>query len=193
MPLPPSAEQERAQRIAMLRGSIKLLVGIGFLFLLVPFFKSIPWPEAEVPEDSVLITPAEISVGKTLKVSLKDGSTVFVTRSSAAQREALARTPAAALWSASAPGIAGQEWWVVSAKSAQDEDVIFKAETPANPAHLGTRHGLAWDVAGRALKPAAFAGISAMNSQNLMPMPFKRHDDGILLLPLATSPVEIRE
>lgn len=195
MPHPLSPEQERAQRIAMLRGSIKLLLGIGFLFLLVPFFKSIPWPKSEVPEDSVLITPGDIRVGGTLKVSLKDGSAVFVTRSSEAQREALARTPAATLWSVSAPGIAGQAWWVVSAKSAQDEDVAFRTETASTPAHFGTAHGQVWDLSGRALKPAAFAGISAMNSQNLMPMPFKHHDDGILLLPLppATPPVEIQE
>ncbi len=195
MALPLSPEQQRAQRIAMLRGSIKLLLGIGFLFLLVPFFKSIPWPESEVPEDSVLVMPADIREGETIKVRLKDGSAVFVTRSTSAQREDMSHRAASELWSVSAPGIADQAWWVVSAKSAQDEEVLLQTETPNSPAHLGTPHGLAWDLAGRALKPAAFPGISTVNSQNLMPMPFKRHDDGVLLLPLppAIPPVETPE
>lgn len=189
------SSQERAQRIRMLRGSIKLLLGIGFLFLLVPFFKSIPWPESEVPEGSVVITPADIRAGETILVDLKDGSAVFVTRSTSAQRELMSRIAASHLWSVSAPGIAEQEWWVVSAKSAQDEDVLLKPATQNSPAHLGTTHGLAWDLAGRALKAPAFAGISAQNSQNLLPMPFKRHDDGVLLMPLppASAPVEIQE
>ncbi|MGH8494353.1 MAG: hypothetical protein ACRERR_14800 [Moraxellaceae bacterium] len=186
-----SPEQQRLQRIRMLRGSIKLLLGIGFLFLLVPFFKSIPWPKDEVPEDSVLITPAEIAAGETLKVSLRDGSAVFVTRSTEAQREAMARTPAAALWSVSAPGIADQDWWVVSAISAQDEALTLAADG----SHLASPSGSAWDMAGRALKPGTLVGnpagtpakISAMKAQNLMPMPFKRHDEGILLLPLPAA------
>ncbi len=175
----------------MLRGSIKLLLGIGFLFLLVPFFKSIPWPESEVPEGSVLITPADIRAGQTLKVELEDGSAVFVTRSTSAQREHLGKIAASHLWSISAPGISAQKWWVVSAKSAQDEEVLFKSETQNSPAHLGTAHGLAWDLAGRALKPSAFAGIATLNSQNLMPMPFKPHDDGVLLITLPSAPVPI--
>lgn len=181
----PSAEQERARRIVILRGSIKLLLGVGLIFLLVPFFKSIPWPESKAPDDAVLLTGRDISADTTLKVALTDGSEVFVTRSSAITRSALENFPAQYLWSVSAPGIATQEWLVVSAKSAGDEAVSFLPAQNPWPGGFVTRSGLAWDVAGRALKPwPGHPGASLVKTQNLMPMPFRTRGDDILLLPL---------
>lgn len=181
------ADPEREKRLRMLRGSIKLLLAIGFLFLLVPFFKSIPWPKTETPEDAVLLTHADIAEGQSLQLTLKDGSTVFVTRSSASTREALRQFPADELWSASAPGLSEQEWLVVSAHSAQDEALHLLAGTAGWAGGFASANGGVWDVAGRALKPGADHPGSAGKIQNLMPMPFRRHDDGILLLPLPST------
>ena len=178
------ADPEREKRLRMLRGSIKLMLSIGFLFLLVPFFKSIPWPRTEIPEDAVLLTSADIAEGQSLQLTLNDGSAVFVTRTSASMREALRQFPADELWSASAPGIGEQEWLVFSARSAQDEALHRHATVPGWVGGFASDDGGIWDIAGRALKPGNRHPGSATKIQNLMPLPFRRHDDGILLLPL---------
>lgn len=197
MPAPMHQIQEknptpRVQHIMVLRGSIKLLLAIGFIFLLVPFCKSLPWPKAGIPEGSVYLSAAEISQGSTRRVSFEDGSAVYVTRSSPEQRTALSAIPVAALWSPSAPGITAQAWWVIPAISAQDDDIQGSRE--ADTRFFKTDSGHAWDLAGRALKPGILPGISAVKNQNLMPMPFKPYEDGILLLPVvsATASAEIR-
>lgn len=181
------SDPEREKRIRILRGSIKLLLTIGFIFLLVPFFKSIPWPETEIPEDAVLLSRADIAEGQSLQLTLKDGSAVFVTRTSASTREALRQFPADELWSASAPGISEQEWLVLSAHSAQDEALHLHTAVPGWVGGFASANGGVWDVAGRALKPGSRHPGSATKIQNLMPMPFRRHDEGILLLPLPSA------
>lgn len=196
-PLPgqePTAEQERLQRIRMLRGSIRLLLGIGFVFLLIPFFKSIPWPTSEIPEDSVVLAAQDIAPGATRRVELADGSAVFVTRRSAALQTRLEKIPAPGLWSPSAPGLLQQEWWVVNAKSALDEPLQFLPAQGEWPGGFTAASGAAWDVAGRALKPGpGHPSGYAMTVQNLLPMPWKNFDDGILLVPAAAAPAPVQD
>lgn len=179
----------RQQRLRMLRGSIKLLLGIGFVFLLVPFFKSIPWPKDEIPEGSVRLGESDIAAGETRHIRIDDDNAVFVTRASAPLQAALEKVPAGQLWSPSAPGLLQQEWWVVNAKSAQDEALQFLPATGGWPGGFTAASGAAWDVAGRALKPGpGHPSGYAMTVQNLLPMPWKTHDDGILLMPLPPAP-----
>ena len=51
----PAMENKTLERRKMLSGGIKLLVGIGVLFLLVPFFRSITWSESPVPENNTFL------------------------------------------------------------------------------------------------------------------------------------------
>lgn len=179
-----ATDSERQQRIAMLRGSIKLLLGIGLLFLLVPFIKSLPWPQDAAPEGSVAVTATALPAGSTRAYILSDESTVFVTHVDAAQRRALNDWPAEKLWFTSAPGVAQQDWLVVAARSAQDEVLTLQAADGNGPAGFTSSSGARWDLAGRALKTDGVA----MKFQNLMPLPFRTQDDGILLLPLPVAP-----
>lgn len=173
-----------------LRASIKLVLTIGFLFLLIPFCSSVFNSTTEPPADGVLIQPANIREGHTQRIQLSDGSFVFVTRSSAALQAALQQTPADALWYTTAPGLLQAAWWVVATTSATGLEVSYQPADSQNPAHFSSSAGQVWDLAGRALKPGALnPNGSAVKSQNLLPMPYRRFGDGILLLPLPPAKV----
>ena len=184
---PPDSNRARHQRIVMLRGSIKLLALIGFIFVLLPFFKSIPWPQTKLPEGSILLSKNEIAVGETRSIELANGSALYVTRVAEIQRNALLTLPETQTWSPTAPGLLQQNWWVVSAISAQDEAVQFLPAQGDWRGGFTASSGAAWDLAGRALKPGP-GHPYAMTVQNLIPMPWKTQGDGILLLPLPAPP-----
>lgn len=174
----------RARRLLMLRGSIKLLLGIGFVFLLVPFFKSIPWPSTELPADATLVPVAGFAAGETRLVRLRDGSNVLVTRSAPALAQGLREFPEELLWWPSAPGLANQDWYVVPEHSALDEALRFLPARGAWPGGFVARGGGAWDVAGRALKPwPGHPGDYAVKVQNLLPLPWREVDDTLVLVP----------
>ena len=176
------------ERRRLLRGSIKLLVSVGFLFLLVPFFRSIPWPEAAKPENAVHVRDRDMTPGVPLAVTLSDGSRVFVTRLDGAVRKRLQALPPDGFWYPSAPGLLDRNYVVVSARTLMDEDVEALPAFNTWPGGFIAPGGNTWDVAGRALKPhPGHPGTSAMKTANLMPCPWQRHDDGILLMPMPAA------
>lgn len=173
------------QRRLYLRASVKLLVALGFLFLLLPFVKSLPWPREEVPVDATLVDSSAIAPGSTCAFTLKDGSAVFVTRVSPGLREQLQNIPADRFWFPTAPGLLGQNWFVVRATSALDEPARFLPAQGDWPGGFVADSGAAWDTAGRALKPGpGHPSGYAMTVQNLMPMPWQATAQGIALIPL---------
>lgn len=168
-----------------LRASIKLLVAIGFLFLLVPFCSSVFRTPGEVPVDGVLLRPIDLMEGHTTRLTLADESEVFVTRTSAALRRQLEAMPTDALWYGTPPGLLDASWWVLASTSAAGEPVQFLEAGGDWPGGFVAPSGSAWDPSGRALKPGpGHPTGSTLKAQNLPAMPFRRHDDGILLLPL---------
>lgn len=177
-----------------LRASIKILATIGFVFLLVPFFKSLPWPSDEIPVDSILISHADLPEGTTKRVSLPGDTAVFVTRSSPALQKTLAGFAAENLWFTSAPGQTEQSYFVVRATSMQDEPLQYLPAKAAWPGGFTADNGAAWDIAGRALKPwpGHPTGYN-MKIQNLLPMPFKVYGDGVLLIPPPDAPALVPE
>jgi hypothetical protein len=176
------------QRRLYLRAAVKLLFAVGFLFALLPFFKSIPWGGAELPADAVVVEAASFAPGATRLVRLNENESVFVTRSSPELRAALAAFPGDALWFPSAPGLAEQPWLVLRSQSALDEPLRFLPAAGAWPGGFVADSGAAWDLAGRALKPGpAHPSGHAMKVQNLLPMPFRRHGDDLALMPPATA------
>ena len=178
-----------AERRKVLTGSIKLLVSIGFVFLLVPFFKSIPWPEEATPENSTLILADSLTPGRPLLVTLTDGSQVFVTRPDAATTEILHDISPEILWYGTAPGLLDQEYLVVQAQTSLDEAITYLGPQANWAGGFVAKSGAAWDVAGRALKPfPGHPGGNTMKVSNLIPAPWRRHDDGVLLMP---APVDI--
>lgn len=183
-----TATEADARRRLYLRASIKLLAGIGFLFLLVPFVGSLPWPRATLPADATVIEATAFPEGTTRLVTLADGSTAYVTRNSAALRRQLEATPADRLWYPSAPGLATQAWFVLQPLSATDEPVRFLPADGDWPGGFIAPSGAAWDLAGRALKPwPGHPGGLNRTVQNLVPMPH-RADRGRLVLRPARSP-----
>lgn len=189
-------ENAALERRKILSGSIKLLISIGVVFLLIPFFSSIPWPNASIPENSVAIAQTDFIAGTPISVTLKDGSTVFVTRLDDVVRSQLAAMPEARFWYPSAPGLLARDYVAVQAITAQDETVRWLAPHGEWPGGFIAPSGAAWDIAGRALKP--FNGHPSQHStktQNLMPSPWQTQDDAVLLipLPLAQPVIESRE
>lgn len=179
------ADPDRARRLRVLRGSIKLLVTIGLIFLLVPFVMSIPWPRSELPSDATLVPVSSIAAGETRAVRLRDGNTVLVTRSAASIAQGLRDFPPELLWWPTAPGLADQDWFVVPDHSEPGEPVQFLPARGQWPGGFVARSGVAWDVAGRALKPwPGHPGGSAMKTQNLMPLPWRVVDGQLVLIPL---------
>lgn len=182
---PDSPDAGRARRLLLLRGSIKLLVTIGFVFLLVPFFKSIPWPKSELPAEATRVPVAGFPAGATRPVRLHDGSTVLVTRNAPALAQGLRAFPADLLWWPSAPGLADQDWFVVPDHSVLDEPVRHLPARGDWPGGFMADTGVAWDLAGRALKPwPGHPGGSGMKAQNLMTLPWRVVDGELVLLPL---------
>jgi hypothetical protein len=59
----PAMNNKTLERRKMLSGGIKLLIGIGVLFLLVPFFRSITWSESPVPENNTLVNNHDLVAG----------------------------------------------------------------------------------------------------------------------------------
>lgn len=179
----PNRSNEERRRL--LRGSIKLLVSVGFLFLLVPFFRSIPWPEAAMPENAVHVRDRDMTPGIPLAVTLSDGSRVFVTRLDSGVRTRLQALTPDRFWYPSAPGLLDRDYLVVSGRTPLDEDVEALPASDTWPGGFIAPGGNTWDVAGRALKPhPGHPGTSAMKTANLMPSSWQRHDDGILLIPM---------
>lgn len=175
----------RAQRMLALRASIKLLVVVGIVFLLVPFVRSLPWPTSGLPADATLVPVAGFAPGETRGVTLRDGSLVLVTRASPPLARQLHDLPEDRLWFPSAPGLAGQDWFVVSARSALDEAVRYQPPQGTWPGGLIADSGAAWDVAGRALKPEpGNPGGYARKVQNLLPLPWRERDGQLVLVPV---------
>lgn len=185
----PETEQKRLY----LRASIKLMVAIGFLFLLVPFCSSIFRDAGDAPAEGTLLQARELAEGATTEVTLPDGGTRFVTRNSANLRHRLQSIPAGQLWYGTPPGLLESAWLVLAAQNAAGEQVEFKPADGTWPGGFVTTSGAAWDLAGRALKqngPGDSTDSPTQNrkSQNLPAMPYRRHGDGILLLPLPPLP-----
>lgn len=177
-----------------LRASIKILVTIGFLFLLVPFFKGLPWPSDEIPVDSVLVSAADLPEGTTRQVRLPGDTEVFVTRSSPALKKSLEDFAAENLWFTSAPGLTGQKYFVVRASSMQDEALRYMPANGTWPGGFIAASGAAWDLAGRALKPwPGHPTGHNVKIQNLLPMPFKEQGDDVVLIPPAEIPAPQKE
>lgn len=177
--------EARERRRLYLRASIKLLVGIGLLFLLVPFFKSLPFPSGEMPADATLIAESSLAAGETREVKLVDGSRVFVTRGGDALAAQLRDFPSRLLWSPSAPGLVDQDWFVLQAQSALEEPVRHLPASGAWPGGFVAASGAAWDVAGRALKPwPGHPGGQTRTVQNLLPMPWRVRDNELVLVPV---------
>lgn len=177
-----------------LRACIKILATIGFVFLLVPFFKSLPWPRDEIPVDSVLLRQTELAQGATRRIRLPGDAVVFVTRSSPDLQAALAAFDPDNLWFPSAPGLTEQRYFVVRATSMQDEALQYLPPKAAWPGGFVADSGAAWDVAGRALKPwPGHPSGYRMKIQNLLPMPFKARGDDVLLIPPADTPAPASE
>lgn len=173
-----------AQRRLYLRASVKALFALGFLFLLIPFFKSLPWPQDEIPSDATVIARGEIAEGETRRIVLRDGTAVFVTRNSGRVREQLQQFPPELLWFPSAPGVADRKWLALRATSMLDEPVRFLPAQGQWPGGFVADSGAAWDVAGRALKPwPGHPASYAVKTQNLLPMPAMERDGALLLLP----------
>jgi hypothetical protein len=183
-----TSEESGGQYRRYLRISVKLMLGAGLVFLLVPFLKSLPWLQETPRNDAAFLPAAALAPGETRALRLVDGSSVFVTRSSPEVAAALRDFPAERLWFHSAPGLASQPWFVFGARNAVDETVRFLPAQGAWPGGFVADSGSAWDLAGRALKPGpGHPGGSAMKTQNLLPLPFRQHDDGIEL-PVALAP-----
>lgn len=183
-----ATDSASAERRKILSGCIKLLVTIGLLFLLVPFIKSLPWPEEKIPEDSTLLESSRLVPSVPQDVTLKDGSHVFVTRLDAAGHRRLQEAPAESFWYESAPGLLDQEYLVVQARTSLDEPVSWLPPQGNWPGGFIAGSGAAWDLAGRALKPfAGHPGGSAMKVSNLVPAPWRKHESGLLLMPLPAA------
>jgi hypothetical protein len=184
----PTPADARERKRLYLRASIKLLVGIGFIFLLVPFVGSLPWPEEKIPEGSVTVAVAQLTPGAATRFPLDDGSAVYVVRNTPALRATLDATPPERLWFPSAPGLAAQDYFVLRATSALDEAVTYKPAAGPWPGGFVAESGAAWDIAGRALKPGPGHPTGyAMTVQNLPPMPWRLRHDHLLLMPLPAS------
>jgi len=181
----PVVDEKTAERRRILRGSIKLLVSIGFVFLLIPFFKSLPWPEEKTPEDSTLVRTSDLASGIPQAITLKDNSVVFVTRNDTAVKMQLQARSLDDLWFPSAPGLLEQDYLVIQATSPLDETVSYLSPQDGWSGGFTAPSGAAWDLAGRALKPVTGHPTGyAMKVSNLMPAPYRVHDDGVLLMPL---------
>ena len=166
----------------MLRASIKLLVLIGLAFLLIPFVISLPWPRTRIPADATLVDITNFRPGETRAITLHDGSTALVTRTTPALARQLNDVPEESLWYPSAPGLTGQPWFVVSARSATNSPVHFLPARGAWPGGLVDASGEAWDVAGRSLKPwPGHPTGYAMTVQNLLPLPWSENDGQLVL------------
>lgn len=177
---------DREQRRLHLRAAVKLLSGIGLVFLLIPFLKSLPLPEASLPANATTVDTASFRPGETRRVTLADGSAVFVTRSGGSLGQRLAATPAEQLWFPSPPGLATQPWLVLRPLSATDESIRFRAAAGAWPGGFVADSGAAWDLAGRALKPGPWhPGDSVRKEQNLLAMPWQLRGDDLVLVPAA--------
>lgn len=188
----PSRTSEDRRRL--LRGSIKLLVSIGFLFLLVPFFRSIPWPETAIPDNATHVRERDMTPGVPLAVTLSDGSRVFVTRLDTATRARLAAMPVERFWYPSAPGLLDRDYIVVNGTTALDETVSALPPSTGWPGGFVSDGGSAWDAAGRALKPyPGHPGGSPAKTSNLIPSPWQRHDDGLLLIPMPVNATGLDE
>lgn len=178
----------RGRRL-LLRASIKLLLAVGLAFLLVPFIGSIPWPSSALPADATLLEMPPFVPGSTRAVTLRDGSTVLVTRTAPALAAQLRATPAERLWFPSAPGLADQDWFVLSARTVLDEPVQALPAAGNWPGGFVAASGAAWDVAGRALKPwPGHPSGANVKVQNLPPMPWREADGQLVLTPLPTPP-----
>lgn len=188
-----TSEESGGQYRRYLRVSVKLMLGAGLVFLLVPFLKSLPWLQETPRDDAAFLPAATLAPGETRAFRLVDGSNVYITRSSPALAAALHDTPAERLWFPSAPGLASQPWFVFGEYNAVDEAVRFLPAQGTWPGGFVAEGGGAWDLAGRALKPGpGHPSGHAMKTQNLLPLPFRAHDDGIELpaplAPAATPP-----
>lgn len=175
-----------------LRRSIKILLIIGFLFLLVPFVSSVLRDTAgssDPLEDGVLLRSADLPEGNTISVSLPDGHTVFVTHISPKIQQELTAIPREHFWSYIPVEMLDRSWLVVSSTNALNEALHFKQADDGWPGGFISDSGYAWDLAGRALKPDSHLIVTnARNSQNLTSAPFKRKGDAIVLKPFPDIP-----
>lgn len=172
----------REKKRLYLRASIKILVTVGFAFLLVPFLKSLPWPQETLPAGSVFIAATELAPGMAKRVDFP-GQSVWVTRVDDALRARLLAL-APALWAPGAPELLDVPYLVVSGVDADHGPVRFRAAGGTWSGGFVNATGGAWDVAGRALKPGPQNPDGAPLPQpNLAPIPFLHRSDGVLLVP----------
>jgi hypothetical protein len=170
------------KRRLYLRAGIKLMVAVGFAFLLVPFVSSLPWPRQTLPAGSVLLPASGLVPGTARRVDFPQRP-VWVTRVDDALRARL-RALAPELWTAAAPELLAPPYFVVSGLTADGRPVSFHPAAGAWPGGFTDADGNAWDLAGRALKPGPHRFTDqALPVQNLAPMPFQRHGDDVLLVP----------
>lgn len=183
------AKEASERKRLYLRAGIKVLVTIGFAFLLVPFLKSLPWPQEKLPPGSILIAASELTPGTARRVDLP-GQSVWVTRvNESVHSQLLALAPA--LWNPGAPELLDVPYLVVSGLDAERTPVEFRAASAHWPGGFTSAGGGAWDVAGRAMKPGLQnPGGDPLPRANLAPMPFQRRSNGVLLVPLPDAPPE---
>ncbi|MFN3586483.1 MAG: hypothetical protein ACK4UT_03170 [Moraxellaceae bacterium] len=182
--LPPTA----ARRRQLLALSIKLLLGIGGLFLLVPFISSLPWPKAAAPEGSVLLSTQELPPGSSLLREVS-GVPVLVTHLDAAQR-ALLLDARGERWAPLAPALLDVRYLAVVARGRDGAPLQLDATAERAPV-LRDDDGHAYDIAGQALKPGPLnPDGSPLPTPNLAPLPWQARDGGVRLLPLP-APVTV--
>ena len=181
----PAMNNKTLERRKMLSGGIKLLIGIGVLFLLVPFFRSITWSESPVPENNTLVNNHDLVAGVAQAVTLQDGSTVFITRLNDVVRARLQAVPEDRFWYPTAPGLLSGDYVAVQATTSLDEPITWLPPQGNWHGGFSAPNGAIWDIAGRALKPSSnHPGKSSMKFSNLMPAPWQARNDAVMLMPL---------
>lgn len=176
-PTPPDHRKRR-----LLAAGIKLLLAIGFLFLLVPFLSSLPWPKAAAPEGSVFLDARALPPGASRLLTVS-GTPVLVTHLDAAARAGLlaARDQR---WTPLAPALLDVPYLAVVAVS-RDGLALRLVDDDGRAPRLQDDAGHAYDIAGQALKPGPdHPDGSPLRTANLAPLPWQAREGGVRLLPL---------
>lgn len=176
-PEPHSGQRKRQ----LLTVSIKLLLGIGFLFLLVPFISSLPWPKSSAPAGSVFLDARALPPGAS-RLLMVNGTPVLVTHLDAARRaELLAARDQR--WTPLAPALLEVRYLAVVAAS-RDGAALRLEDSDGRAPLLHDDAGHAYDSAGQALKPGPrHPDGSPLRTANLAPLPWQAREGGVRLLP----------
>lgn len=186
---PVTPERHSGQRKRqLLTVSIKLLLGIGGLFLLVPFISSLPWPKASAPAGSVFLDAHALPPGASLLHEV-NGVPVLVTHLDAALRAELLAARGER-WAPIAPALLDVRYLAIVARGRDGVALRLDASPPHAPV-LRDDEGLAYDIAGQALKPGPLnPNGSPLPTPNLASLPWQARDGGVRLLPLP-APVTV--